>query len=208
MLTFPTTNAIRSGLPVTGPGDDQQVRPGATGSPVGLVVHLELPARASAGTDPGLSAGPDLHQLARAVEELVRVAAPSVITRVSVESALGAPHRPEVSPRLRPVPAGAAPAATSLPRDDDGIDIDVVGRSLRVDAEPVELTRREFDLLAYLYGRRSVALSRRELMNAVWQTGYLAGDRTIDVHVRRVRAKLGRHAHRLTTLRGFGYRFD
>ncbi len=45
-------------------------------------------------------------------------------------------------------------------------------------------------------------------MTTVWQTGYLVGDRTIDVHVRRLRIKLGRHASRLTTLRGFGYRLD
>jgi DNA-binding response OmpR family regulator len=53
-----------------------------------------------------------------------------------------------------------------------------------------------------------VALGRPELMNTVWRTGYLVGDRTIDVHIRRLRVKLGRHADRLSTLRGFGYRLD
>jgi DNA-binding response OmpR family regulator len=45
-------------------------------------------------------------------------------------------------------------------------------------------------------------------MNAVWHEPYLPGDRTVDVHVRRVRVKLGAHASRLSTLRGYGYRFD
>jgi hypothetical protein len=228
MLTFPVTNANRGGHPVDPTQPDQPEHRGRStpSGPVGLVVHLELPARASTGSDPALNDGPDLHALARAVEELVRVAAPSVITRISVEQTLTAteastPGQPEASHRLRTVPNQAAgsggPGDAASPAgtppeitvgESEGIDIDLVGRTLRVDGEPVELTRREFDLLAYLYGRRSVALSRRELMNAVWQTGYLSGDRTIDVHVRRVRAKLGRHAERLTTLRGFGYRFD
>jgi DNA-binding response OmpR family regulator len=77
-----------------------------------------------------------------------------------------------------------------------------------VDGRRVVLTRRDFDLLAYLQQHRGMALSRRELMSSVWQTGYLDGDRTIDVHVRRLRLKLGRHAHRLSTLRGYGYRLD
>ncbi len=230
MLTFPATNAIRGSRPAGPQRPDQRERgdglPSAeaaadrTGARAGLVVHLELPERGPvvSGSEPPDTVV-DLHRLARAVEDLVRVAAPSVITRVVVEPAGAEPaSTSEASPRLRPVPSQAggarpeppAPAASSSPADgaQDGIDIDLVGRTLRVDSEAGELTRREFDLLAYLHGRRAVALSRRELMNAVWQTGYLAGDRTIDVHVRRVRAKLGRHATRLTTLRGFGYRFD
>jgi DNA-binding response OmpR family regulator len=86
--------------------------------------------------------------------------------------------------------------------------LDLVGRTLTVDGKVVVLTRREFDLLAYLRNRRGAAVTRRELMSGVWQTGYLSGDRTIDVHIRRLRMKLGSHAGRLATLRGYGYRLD
>ncbi|GLY16157.1 winged helix-turn-helix domain-containing protein [Kineosporia rhizophila] len=105
---------------------------------------------------------------------------------------------------LAPVPA-ATPRA---PGSGEPFDVDTTRRTLELDGEPVELTRREFDLLAFLERHRGQALGRDELMRAVWHTGYISGDRTIDVHVRRLRVKLGRHADRLVTLRGYGYRLD
>ena len=72
----------------------------------------------------------------------------------------------------------------------------------------MSLTKREFELLAHLVQHQGIAMSRRELMNAVWHERYLPGDRTVDVHIRRVRVKLGSCADRLNTLRGYGYRFD
>jgi DNA-binding response OmpR family regulator len=158
--------------------------------PGGLVVSFQLSESGAAGN------APDLHRLARAVEDLIRAAAPAVISSVSIEAI---PPRPAatVHPRL----AAAAAAAHE-------IDLDTESRTLRVDGSAVELTRREFDLLVHLQQHRGQAFSREELMTAVWQTAYLAGDRTVDVHVRRLRVKLGRHAERLSTLRGFGYRFD
>lgn len=185
MLTLPASNATRASSSSS-----------ASPSSSSLVVRLELPEADRPAAHGGVTGpGPDLRRLARAVEDLVRAVAPDVVTRVSVEE----PPRP----RLHAAPEPAPPARPESP-----VELDLGSRTLTVDGEPVELTRREFDLLAYLTQRRAVALSRRELMNAVWQTGYLAGDRTVDVHVRRLRVKLGRHAERLTTLRGFGYRFD
>lgn len=183
MLTLPVPNATRG-----------------TTSSSSLVVRLELPQVDHPGAVAG---GPDLKRLARAVEDLVRAVAPEVVTQVSVEEAEPQPARPRL--HAAPEPERTQPVQSDRP---DAVELDRDSRTLSVDGSPVELTRREFDLLAYLKQRRTVALSRRELMNAVWQTGYLAGDRTIDVHVRRLRVKLGPHADRLTTLRGFGYRFD
>jgi DNA-binding response OmpR family regulator len=184
MLTLPAPNATRTTTP----------------SSSSLVVRLQLPGPDSPGSSRPLTSGSlDLERLARAVEDLVRAVAPEVVTQVTVEE-------PAPRPRLHAAPE--PPAAEPEPVTGDPVRLDRESRILTVDGRPVELTRREFDLLAYLRQRRTVALSRRELMNAVWQTGYLAGDRTIDVHVRRLRVKLGRHADRLTTLRGFGYRFD
>jgi DNA-binding response OmpR family regulator len=200
MLTLPTPNATR-----------------ATATPASsLVVRLELPESDRRASPGGLAgAQPDLRRLARAVEDLVRAVAPEVVTQISVEEPVSRP-RLHAAPSDHldlsnpPLPADRTDPARPLnplaPGDPVALDRD--SRRLTVDGAPVELTRREFDLLAYLAQRRTVALSRRELMNAVWRTGYLAGDRTIDVHVRRLRVKLGRHADRLTTLRGFGYRFD
>jgi DNA-binding response OmpR family regulator len=167
-----------------------------------LVVRLELP-------DAGESfrAVPDLHRLATAVQDLVRAVAPTVVTRVCVAE-------PEPNPLPEPnIPNGsnlsmAVNPSARQPAPAVDLELDLGSRTLVVDGTVVVLTRREFDLLAYLQRRRGVAMSRRELMNAVWQSGYLAGDRTVDVHIRRLRVKLGPHAARLSTLRGYGYRFD
>lgn len=134
----------------------------------------------------------DLPGIANAVERLVRSLAPDVVTRVSVGA---------------PAPAAPPPGTGCGERDAD-FWLDVERRTLTIDGDRRSLTRREFDLLAYLVRRRGVAVTRRELMARVWGSRYGVGDRTIDVHVRRLRVKLGRHEARITTLRGYGYRFD
>jgi len=72
---------------------------------------------------------------------------------------------------------------------------------------PVALTAREFDLLAYLAANRGLALSRRQLLDGVWGEGWYGDDRTVDVHVRQLRKKLGEDLP-LTTVWGVGYRLD
>jgi len=94
-----------------------------------------------------------------------------------------------------------------------GLVIDRPGREILVDGRRVELTYLEFELLAYLADFPRRAVTRTELMREVWgvQTHEVSPDfsgRTVDTHVRRVRAKLGPYARALTTVRGHGYRFD
>ena len=72
---------------------------------------------------------------------------------------------------------------------------------------PVELSYREFELLAFLAEHPGRVFSRRQLVSSVWE-GAAVGARTVDVHVRRLRMKLGRHADRITTVRNVGYRFE
>jgi two-component system, OmpR family, alkaline phosphatase synthesis response regulator PhoP len=84
-------------------------------------------------------------------------------------------------------------------------DFDAVAVS--VDGKPIRLTRREFELLRYLVGNRNRVLSRDRLLERVW--GYDQGveTRSVDVHVGRLRAKLGPASHQIETLVGLGYRF-
>lgn len=82
--------------------------------------------------------------------------------------------------------------------DRDARDVSIAGRS-------VTLTAKEFGLLVYLCDRRGKVVSREELLNRVWGLRYDGGTRTVDIHVRRLRAKLG-GALRVVTLRGAGYR--
>ena len=91
-----------------------------------------------------------------------------------------------------------------------GLAIDVPRRQARLDGCPLDLTRREFDLLAFLAARPGVVVPRRELLAEVWQQSY-GDDQTIDVHLSWLRRKLGETAARpryLHTLRGVGVKLE
>jgi DNA-binding response OmpR family regulator len=85
------------------------------------------------------------------------------------------------------------------------IEVDTGRREARLDGEVVPLATREFDLLAYLADNRGLALSRRQLLNGVWGDGWFGDERTVDVHVRQLRKKLGEGLP-LATVWGVGYR--
>lgn len=102
----------------------------------------------------------------------------------------------------RPGGSGARPAQPSLV-------IDLYGRRVRIDGEDVDLTHREFELLAHLARNARCIVSRGDLMSEVWSSaGSDAGERTVDVHIRRVRNKLGRYRKLISTVRGSGYRLE
>jgi DNA-binding response OmpR family regulator len=92
-----------------------------------------------------------------------------------------------------------------------GLAIDLVDRRVSIDGRSVRLAYREFALLAHLAARPHRTVSRQALLQDVWADRHgeqTISSRVVDTHVRRLRAKLGVHAHRLTTVRGRGYRFD
>ena len=86
-----------------------------------------------------------------------------------------------------------------------GILMDKIAREAQVDGRSVHLTAREFALLAYLCVRRGRVLSRDHLLQHVWGHAYHGGPRTVDVHIRRLRSKLGT-ALAIDTVRSGGYR--
>lgn len=97
--------------------------------------------------------------------------------------------------------------------DDDVVRVDELAVNLatyqvRVDDEPVDLTYMEYSLLAFLVTHPGRAYSRETLLRRVWGFDYCGGSRTVDVHVRRIRAKLGPQASsHIETVRGVGYLF-
>lgn len=100
--------------------------------------------------------------------------------------------------------AKGAPAVRTVRAADVEIDLDA--RRVRVDGAEVELTTKEFDILAVLAGRAGTAVSRERLLDEVWGDAYQTVSRSLDVHLTQLRAKL-RRPELLTTIRGFGYRF-
>lgn len=91
-----------------------------------------------------------------------------------------------------------------------GVTIDTTRHRILIDGENVQATYTEFELLQALVLREGRAASRQELIDVVWHEGEeeRPSERTIDVHVRRLRAKLGGYADIIRTVRGQGYRFD
>jgi DNA-binding response OmpR family regulator len=85
------------------------------------------------------------------------------------------------------------------------IDVDLGRREVRVGGVPVAFTAREFDLLAFLSTNLGLALSRRQLLDGVWGDEWYGDERTVDVHVRQLRKKLGGDLP-LVTVWGVGYR--
>jgi hypothetical protein len=87
------------------------------------------------------------------------------------------------------------------------ISVDIVMRVVRVDGHPVELTPKEFDLLALLVQNPGRPFSRDDLLDRIWKNDYEVTDRTIDTHVQRLRRKLGQEAQAIETVWGVGYRY-
>jgi DNA-binding response OmpR family regulator len=86
------------------------------------------------------------------------------------------------------------------------VDVDLDARRVRVGGAEVELTTKEFAVLAVLAGRAGTAVSREQVLDEVWGDTSHAVSRSLDVHLTQLRAKL-RRPELLTTIRGFGYRF-
>ncbi|MCS6711564.1 winged helix-turn-helix transcriptional regulator [Brachybacterium sp. EF45031] len=120
-----------------------------------------------------------------------------------------APARRDVEIARRRVLDATAVSPSSPSTAPSGLVIDLLGRRARIDGADVEFTHREFELLAHLARHARRVVGRAELMEQVWcdPTGE-TGERTVDVHVRRVRNKLGRYRRLVSTVRGEGYRLD
>lgn len=105
---------------------------------------------------------------------------------------------------LRRTGAGGRSSAPPVLRVGD-VEVDLGRREARVNGAPVALAAREFDLLAHLAEHRGLALTRRQLLDGAWGDGWVGDERTVDVHVRQLRRKLG-DALPLDTVWGVGYR--
>ncbi|WP_288813607.1 response regulator transcription factor [uncultured Gordonia sp.] len=111
--------------------------------------------------------------------------------------------RLEVAARRRTADA-PAPAVRQIATGDIVVDLDA--RLVTVAGTEVALTPKEFELLAHLVTRRGEAVSREQLMDAIWGDAYVAISRSLDVHMTALRAKLGRPGV-IETIRGYGYRW-
>ena len=89
-----------------------------------------------------------------------------------------------------------------------GIVLDKTAHTVTIDGSEVELSFKEFELLAYFMENQSVALSREKILNNVWNYDYFGDARTIDTHVKKLRSKIGSKGDYIHTVWGLGYKFE
>ena len=89
-----------------------------------------------------------------------------------------------------------------------GIELNKAAHEVLIDGKSVELSYKEFELLAYFMSNQSVALSRERILNNVWNYDYFGDARTIDTHVKKLRSKLGAKGEYIKTIWGMGYKFE
>ncbi len=89
-----------------------------------------------------------------------------------------------------------------------GIELNKAAHDVLIDGKSVELSYKEFELLAYFMSNQGVALSRERILNNVWNYDYFGDARTIDTHVKKLRSKLGTKGEYIKTIWGMGYKFE
>ena len=89
-----------------------------------------------------------------------------------------------------------------------GIVVDKTAHEVKIDGNPVELSFKEFELLAFFMENQGIALSREKILNNVWNYDYFGDARTIDTHVKKLRAKMGEKGGLIRTIWGMGYKFE
>lgn len=89
-----------------------------------------------------------------------------------------------------------------------GIEIDRAAHRVMIDGREIELSYKEFELLAYFLENQGIALSREKILNNVWNYDYFGDARTIDTHVKKLRSKMGEKGDMIKTIWGMGYKFE
>lgn len=89
-----------------------------------------------------------------------------------------------------------------------GIVVDIAAHRVTIDDVEIELSFKEFELLEYFIENKGIALSREKILNSVWNYDYFGDARTIDTHVKKLRAKMGNKGELIKTIWGMGYKFE
>ncbi|TFB98751.1 winged helix-turn-helix domain-containing protein [Cryobacterium sp. HLT2-28] len=162
------------------------------------------------------AAGTSLGRIVEALKALTHELAPDAETHAAVALApAGAGGRDVDVVRLALQDPAALARHRNEAEDPDrapgGVVVDISRKRVILDSETAALTYKEFELLQYLVLREGRTIERAELISSLWNAADeedTPNERTIDVHVRRLRAKLGRYEDIVRTVRGVGYRFD
>ena len=207
------SNSVTLDRTAAQPVADAPIRSSATAlpagtSPRGFALYVGLD-EVKAAID-----GVSLPTLVEALRRTIAELAPSAETYAAVALAPQSAGGRDVDVvRLALKEPGAIARAkqeTPKPETETGVVVDLSRKRIVIDGQTAPFTFKEFELLQYLVLREGRTIERAELVTSLWESGDASapGERTIDVHVRRLRAKLGRYEDIVRTVRGAGYRFD
>lgn len=114
----------------------------------------------------------------------------------------------EMVSRVKAVLRRCKPVKESKLLKVEGLVLNPGERTLTLDGERVTLTFKEYELLHLFLSQPGIAFTREQLLSSVWNTDYLGETRTVDMHIRTLRQKLGRYGHLIETVRNVGYRLE
>ena len=114
----------------------------------------------------------------------------------------------EIISRVRAVLRRSAPEDSRFEIEIGGITLRVDRRSVYADGKEIVLTYKEFELLHYLMLNDGIVLSRDKIMDQVWGYDYFGGSRTVDMHIKSLRQKLGEYGNVIKTMRNVGYKIE
>lgn len=128
---------------------------------------------------------------------------------LGVDEYISKPFSPKILvARVEAILRRTGQAAGEMIVEAGGIRLDKQAHSVMVEGKPVDLSYKEFELLAYFMENRGIALSREKILNSVWNYDYFGDARTIDTHVKKLRSKLGSKGEMIKTIWGLGYKLE
>lgn len=128
---------------------------------------------------------------------------------LGVDEYISKPFSPKILvARVEAILRRTGQAAGEMIVEAGGIRLDKQAHSVMVEGKPVDLSYKEFELLAYFMENRGIALSREKILNSVWNYDYFGDARTIDTHVKKLRSKMGEKGELIKTIWGMGYKFE
>lgn len=128
---------------------------------------------------------------------------------LGVDEYISKPFSPKILvARVEAILRRTGQTASEMIVEAGGIRLDKQAHSVTVGEKVIDLSYKEFELLAYFMENKGIALSREKILNSVWNYDYFGDARTIDTHVKKLRSKMGAKGELIKTIWGMGYKFE